>query len=582
MNVLTTANSKYQKPSAKQIRPYASWRFWVIYGFIALALLALVGKFAHLQLVEQQDLVKQSDIRSLRTLPLDVHRGLITDRTGRALAVSVPVAAVWIDPKKLLEEEGIIDSDMRWQALADVLELSLPELVQRVNSNPKSRFMYLARQVTPEVADYIKQLKLPHVGFEKESRRYYPTGEISAHLIGFTDIDGKGIEGVENSFNAWLIGKSGEKTVRRDRFGRLIENINSVESEEAKTLTLSIDERLQTLLYKELSDAVTFNKAESGSAVLIDIETGEILALANSPSYNPNNRFGVSNETMRNRAITDVFEPGSTVKPIVVMAALDKKIVKKNAVINTKPFSVNGHLVRDVSYQNELSLEGILQKSSNVGVSRLAMQMDPKELVNIYSKFGFGQPTEIGLVGESKGYNPESKRRWSDIERATYSFGYGLTATPLQLAKVYATIGGFGVSRPVSILRVNEPTKGERIFPEQTARSVVKMMESVAAAGGGGVKASVEGYRVAVKTGTAKKVGENGKYINEYIAYTAGIAPASKPRFSLAIVINSPKAGKYYGGAVSAPVFGNIMGGVLRAMNIEPDAYPNNSIVINR
>ncbi|SPW29837.1 Peptidoglycan synthase FtsI precursor [Edwardsiella tarda] len=278
-------------------------------------------------------------------------------------------------------------------------------------------------------------------------------------------------------------------------------------------------------------------------------------------------------EAMRNRAITDIFEPGSTVKPMVVMTALQRGIVRENSVLNTLPYYVNGHEIKDVARYAELSITGILQKSSNVGVSKLALAMPSSALVETYSSFGFGKPTNLGLVGESSGIYP-NKQRWSDIERATFSFGYGLMVTPLQLARVYATIGSQGIYRPLSITKVDPPVPGERVFPAALVRSVIHMMESVALPGGGGVKAAVKGYRVAVKTGTAKKVGPDGRYVNKYIAYTAGIAPASNPQFALVVVINDPQAGKYYGGAVSAPVFGAIMGGVLRTMNVEPDALP--------
>lgn len=585
MNKMSEKTRKIQnrnyKVNAKTNR-VKGWRFGVIYGGIFISLVGLVSKFVFLQIVEAEDLVKENDIRSIRTQEVNVPRGIITDRAGRTLAISVPVEAIWMDPKILLEKGGVNKHDPRWVAFADVLGLSLDVLINRSEQNKSARFVYLARQVNPEIVDYIRQLKLPGINYEKESKRYYPLGEVSAHLVGFTDIDGNGIEGVEGSFDSWLTSISGEKVIRKDRFGRAIEKIALVEGKKAQDLTLSIDERLQSVVYRELSQAVSFNKAESGTAVLVDIETGEILAMANSPSYNPNNRMGIPTSFMRNRAITDVFEPGSTVKPIVVMAALNSKIIGVNSVINTAPYYINKHEIKDVSWQQQLTPEGILQKSSNVGVSKLALKMKPSQLVDIYSKFGFGEATQLGLIGESKGYNGKNKKYWSDIERATYSFGYGLTATPLQLAKVYATIGSFGISRPFSILKVNKPVDGNRVFPETVTRTVVKMMESVALPGGGGTKAAVHGYRVAVKTGTAKKVGANGKYVNQYIAYTAGIAPASNPKYALVVAINNPKAGKYYGGTVSAPVFGNIMGSTLRTMNIEPDALPDNSIVINR
>lgn len=561
---------------------FVSWRFALLCGCILLALCGLLSRVAWLQVIKPDKLVKEGDLRSLRVQAIPTARGMISDRAGRPLAVSVPVNAIWADPKEL-HEHGGVTLDSRWKALADALSIPLDQLAARVNANPKGRFVYLARQVNPAIGDYIKKLKLPGIYLREESRRYYPAGQVTSHLIGFTNIDGQGIEGIEKSFDKWLTGQPGERTVRKDRYGRVIEDISSVDSRAAHNLTLSIDERLQALVYRELNNAVAFNKAESGTAVLVDVNTGEVLAMANSPAYNPNNLSNTPKDVMRNRAITDIFEPGSTVKPMVVMTALQRGVVKENSVLNTVPYRVNGHEIKDVARYNELTLTGVLQKSSNVGVSRLALAMPSSALVETYSRFGLGKPTNLGLVGESSGLYPQ-KQRWSDIERATFSFGYGLMVTPLQLARVYATIGSYGIARPLSITKVDPPVAGERVFSESLVKTVVHMMESVALPGGGGVKAAIKGYRIAIKTGTAKKVGPDGRYVNKYIAYTAGVAPASHPRFALVVVINDPQAGKYYGGAVSAPVFGAIMGGVLRTMNIEPDALPineKNELVIN-
>ncbi|WP_313653068.1 peptidoglycan glycosyltransferase FtsI [Pantoea sp.] len=572
---------KLKKPEDKA--SFVSWRFALLCGCILLALGGLLSRVAWLQVINPGKLVKEGDLRSLRVQAVPTSRGMISDRAGRPLAVSVPVNAIWADPKEL-HAGGGVTLDSRWKALSDALSIPLDQLAARVNANPKGRFVYLARQVNPAIGDYVKKLKLPGIHLREESRRYYPAGQVTSHLIGFTNIDGQGIEGIEKSFDKWLTGAPGERTVRKDRYGRVIEDISSVDSRAAHNLTLSIDERLQALVYRELNNAVAFNKAESGTAVLVDVNTGEVLAMANSPAYNPNNLSNTSKDLMRNRAITDIFEPGSTVKPMVVMTALQRGVVKENSVLNTVPYRVNGHEIKDVARYNELTLTGVLQKSSNVGVSRLALAMPSSALVETYARFGLGKPTNLGLVGESSGLYPK-KQRWSDIERATFSFGYGLMVTPLQLARVYATIGSYGINRPLSITKVDPPVAGQRVFDESLVKTVMHMMESVALPGGGGVKAAIKGYRIAIKTGTAKKVGPDGRYVNKYIAYTAGVAPASRPRFALVVVINDPQAGKYYGGAVSAPVFGAIMGGVLRTMNIEPDALPTNDkneLVTNR
>ncbi|MDQ1212303.1 peptidoglycan glycosyltransferase FtsI [Pantoea anthophila] len=572
---------KLKKPEDKA--SFVSWRFALLCGCILLALGGLLSRVAWLQVINPGKLVKEGDLRSLRVQAVPTSRGMISDRAGRPLAVSVPVNAIWADPKEL-HAGGGVTLDSRWKALSDALSIPLDQLAARVNANPKGRFVYLARQVNPAIGEYVKKLKLPGIHLREESRRYYPAGQVTSHLIGFTNIDGQGIEGIEKSFDKWLTGAPGERTVRKDRYGRVIEDISSVDSRAAHNLTLSIDERLQALVYRELNNAVAFNKAESGTAVLVDVNTGEVLAMVNSPAYNPNNLSNTSKDLMRNRAITDIFEPGSTVKPMVVMTALQRGVVRENSVLNTVPYRVNGHEIKDVARYNELTLTGVLQKSSNVGVSRLALAMPSSALVETYSRFGLGKPTNLGLVGESSGLYPK-KQRWSDIERATFSFGYGLMVTPLQLARVYATIGSYGINRPLSITKVDPPVAGERVFDESLVKTVMHMMESVALPGGGGVKAAIKGYRIAIKTGTAKKVGPDGRYVNKYIAYTAGVAPASHPRFALVVVINDPQAGKYYGGAVSAPVFGAIMGGVLRTMNIEPDALPTNDrneLVTNR
>ncbi|MGC0913478.1 peptidoglycan glycosyltransferase FtsI [Pantoea agglomerans] len=572
---------KLKKPEDKA--SFVSWRFALLCGCILLALGGLLSRVAWLQVINPGKLVKEGDLRSLRVQAVPTSRGMISDRAGRPLAVSVPVNAIWADPKEL-HAGGGVTLDSRWKALSDALSIPLDQLAARVNANPKGRFVYLARQVNPAIGDYVKKLKLPGIHLREESRRYYPAGQVTSHLIGFTNIDGQGIEGIEKSFDKWLTGAPGERTVRKDRYGRVIEDISSVDSRAAHNLTLSIDERLQALVYRELNNAVAFNKAESGTAVLVDVNTGEVLAMANSPAYNPNNLGNTPKDLMRNRAITDIFEPGSTVKPMVVMTALQRGVVRENSVLNTVPYRVNGHEIKDVARYNELTLTGVLQKSSNVGVSRLALAMPSSALVETYARFGLGKPTNLGLVGESSGLYPK-KQRWSDIERATFSFGYGLMVTPLQLARVYATIGSYGINRPLSITKVDPPVAGQRVFDESLVKTVMHMMESVALPGGGGVKAAIKGYRIAIKTGTAKKVGPDGRYVNKYIAYTAGVAPASHPRFALVVVINDPQAGKYYGGAVSAPVFGAIMGGVLRTMNIEPDALPTNEkneLVTNR
>ncbi|CAL4326286.1 peptidoglycan glycosyltransferase FtsI [Buchnera aphidicola] len=548
---------------------YINWRFFVLCSFILLSLFILVLRIFFLQVINPDKLIYEGDLRTLRIQSLLSTRGIINDRSGYPLAVTVLVNAVCADPTIITNQKNITNNP-RWKALSEAISIPLKKIIFHINYHKKSKFIYLARQITPEIGQYIKQLKLPGIFLIEKSKRYYPSGKVSSQLIGITDIDGVGIEGVEKSFNELLTGKPGKRKIRKDKNGHIIENTSLINRSASNNLTLSIDKNLQNIVYHKLQQAVQKNKADSGTAILIDVQTGEVLAMATSPAYNPNNTQYIIKKNIRNRAITDMFEPGSTVKPIVIMEALRLGIINIHSIINTKPYLITKHKIKDVSYHDQLSITGILQKSSNVGVSRLALSMPISKLVNSYIKFGLGKPTKLGLIGEKNGLFPR-KKNWSNLDKATFSFGYGLMITPLQLARLYATIGSYGIYRPLSIIKVNTPIQGKRIFPEKYVKNVINMMESVAKPGGGGIQAAVKGYRVAVKTGTVKKVGIHGYYIKKYIAYTAGIAPASNPKFSLIIIIDNPQGKKYYGGAVSAPVFSSIMQSTLKKMNIKPD-----------
>lgn len=535
-------------------------------SLILLGLIALVSQAAYVQIVNADSLIDEADKRSLRKQEIQFVRGSILDRNGQLLSVSVPMYSVVADPKFIFDENALKDKE-RWQKLAEALGISYSNLVKRIEKDPKSRFVYLSRQISPTLAQYVKELKITGIVLKSEARRFYPRVEETAHLIGYTNIDGTGIEGIEKSFDSMLVGKSGSMTYRKDRFGNIVENISDVKKYDAQDVTLSIDEKLQSMVYREIKKAVAENKAESGTAVLVDVRTGEVLAMANAPSYNPNNRVGVKSELMRNRAITDTFEPGSTVKPFVVLTALQRGVVRRDEIINTGPLILNGHEVKDVAPRDQLSLDGILENSSNRGVSRLALRMPPSALMETYQNAGLGKPTDLGLIGEQSGLLNANRARWSDIERANVAYGYGLNATPLQIARAYVTLGSFGIYRPLSITKVDPPVIGHRVFSEKITREVVNMMEKVAIKNG---RAMVEGYRVGIKTGTAKKL-ENGRYVDKYVAYTAGIAPITDPRYALVVLINDPKAGQYYGGAISAPVFSSIMSYALRSNNVPPD-----------
>ena len=557
---------KPNKPKVIYEKSFLQARYISVLSLILLGLIALVSQAAYVQIVNADSLIDEADKRSLRKQEIQFVRGSILDRNGQLLSVSVPMYSVVADPKFIFDENALKDKE-RWQKLAEALGISYSNLVKRIEKDPKSRFVYLSRQISPTLAQYVKELKITGIVLKSEARRFYPRVEETAHLIGYTNIDGTGIEGIEKSFDSMLVGKSGSMTYRKDRFGNIVENISDVKKYDAQDVTLSIDEKLQSMVYREIKKAVTENKAESGTAVLVDVRTGEVLAMANAPSYNPNNRVGVKSELMRNRAITDTFEPGSTVKPFVVLTALQRGVVRRDEIINTGPLILNGHEVKDVAPRDQLSLDGILENSSNRGVSRLALRMPPSALMETYQNAGLGKPTDLGLIGEQSGLLNANRARWSDIERANVAYGYGLNATPLQIARAYVTLGSFGIYRPLSITKVDPPVIGHRVFSEKITREVVNMMEKVAIKNG---RAMVEGYRVGIKTGTAKKL-ENGRYVDKYVAYTAGIAPITDPRYALVVLINDPKAGQYYGGAISAPVFSSIMSYALRSNNVPPD-----------
>ncbi|AKC59719.1 peptidoglycan glycosyltransferase FtsI [Blochmannia endosymbiont of Polyrhachis (Hedomyrma) turneri] len=549
----------------KVYNDFSDFRFFSLYIFIFLLFVVLIVRIVYLQLINHDWLLREGDIRSLRNQRVDITRGMIRDRVGRLLAVSVPVYAVCANPKELIKDELLnMFVGSKWQVFSDVLSMPLNQISSRIRLRSNDNFVYLARQISSSTGEYILNLKLPGIYLSKESRRYYPCSQITAHIIGFTDIDGYGIEGVEKSFNSLLQGVPGQRIVRQDPSGKVIEHVSSVDRRLANNLFLSIDERLQNLVYRELNHAVIAHKAESGSAVLIDVNTGEVLAMVNSPSYNPNNLSVAAKRFIRNRAITDLFEPGSTIKPVVIIAALQQGIIQEDSVLNTLPYFINGYQIKDVVRYERLSIKDILQKSSNVGVSKLALNMPCSVLVDAYLQFGIGVKTNLGLVGEA--YSSSfCKNHYSDIERATLSYGYGLMVTPLQLAKVYATIGSMGISRPISIVRIEKSTivSGKQIFPASLVRTVLNMMNTVSLSIGNNVEDSYK-YRIAIKTGTVKKINQSGKYVNKYIAYAAGVAPIYQPKFSLVVVINEPKSGQYYGGIVSAPVFEKIMKGVFR------------------
>ncbi|HAS6027858.1 peptidoglycan glycosyltransferase FtsI [Vibrio vulnificus] len=546
------------------------WRFHLVLGFVFLAFAALVVRLAFIQVIEPDNLIREGDLRSIRVKALPSARGIISDRNGEPLAVSVPVEAVWADPVTIFKEKAL-DNKQRWYALADVLGLQREELIERIERNENRRFIYLQRQVSPAMANYIRELKIPGVGLKSESRRYYPAGEVSAHLVGVTGIDGHGLEGVERSYDNWLTGEAGKQTIRKDRYGRVVENIAYEDRQEGKSLELTIDQRLQAIAYRAIKQAVADHRATSGSAVMLDVKTGAVLAMVNAPSYNPNNRSDWQSYKMRNRIITDSLEPGSTVKPFVILAALESGVATKDTVIDTGNgiLQVGGSRVRDTSKVGKADLTEILKKSSNIGVTKLSMEMPVEAILGMYNSVGLGEPSGLNLVGEVTGIFP-TRSRWSPIERATLSFGYGLSITPIQLAHAYATLGNEGMYEPIHIIKSNDRDMAKQVVSKQHAREVLNMLETVTQKGGSARRAAVPGYRVGAKTGTSRKATAGG-YSDEYITYTAGVAPVSDPRIALVVVVNEPQGDDYYGGSVASPVFSEIMKGALQILNVAPD-----------
>ncbi|WP_198599395.1 penicillin-binding transpeptidase domain-containing protein [Vibrio sp. 10N.261.55.A7] len=546
------------------------WRFYLLIFCVFACFSVLVVRIGYIQIIEPDNLIRQGDLRTVRAKTIHSARGIISDRNSEPLAVSVPVEAVWADPVAIFKKNGLEDIE-RWHALANVLGLDKQELIEKIRNNEKRRFIYLQRQVNPAMANYIRELKLTGIGLKSESRRYYPAGEVSAHLVGVTGIDGHGLEGVERSYDKWLTGEAGKRIIRKDRYGRVVENISLEEHEEGKPLELTIDQRLQAISFRAIKQAVADTRATSGSAILLDVKSGAVLSMVNAPSYNPNNRSDLQSFKMRNRVITDAFEPGSTVKPFVVLAALEEGTATPETVIDTGNgvMRIGGSRVVDTSKVGKADLTTILQKSSNIGVATLALDMPLEALLGMYSSVGFGETSGLNLVGETSGIFP-NRRRWSKHEIATLSFGYGLTITPLQLAHAYATLGNYGEYQPIHIIANNDQDLSRQVIDRDNAQLVLEMLETVTQPGGTATRAAVPGYRIAAKTGTSRKAVAGG-YGDEYFAYTAGVAPASNPRLALVVVVNEPQGDNYYGGSVAGPVFSEIMKGALQILNVAPD-----------
>ncbi|WP_290610450.1 penicillin-binding transpeptidase domain-containing protein [Arsukibacterium sp. UBA3155] len=566
-----TAKPRKSQAKARQYPSVMSWRFAFVMVMLTSVFVALLARAAWLQVIEPDMLVSQGDRRSLRVEADTVMRGMVFDRHGEALAVSVPVEAIWADPKIVIERNAPGD-ERRWHALADIMQMTPQQLLSRVGDDPKRRFVYLQRQVNPAVVEYVKKLKVPGIYFRQESKRYYPAGEVTGQLIGFTNVDDVGVEGIEKRFDALLTGTAGRKVFRKDAKGREIEVLERQDATAPANIQLSIDQRIQTVAYRELKKAVLSHGATSGSAVVVDVATGEVLAMVNSPSFNPNNRRNTPVHRFRNRAITDTFEPGSTMKPLAVLSALEFGTATLDTIVDTHPgtMRIGGSWVRDPNNYKNLDLTGIIQKSSNMGVAKLVLEMPHQHVVGLYNNMGLGEETGLGLAGESSGIF-SYRQRWSDFERATFSYGYGLSVTAVQLARAYATMANGGVNRPLSIIKNNEPEPGQRVLAEKHALAMLEMMEANIGPGGTATRAQVHGYRVGGKTGTARKAIAGG-YGDDYIASFAGVGPISNPSIVTVVVINEPAGDFYHGGEIAAPVFASIMGATLQLLNVTPDA----------
>jgi cell division protein FtsI (penicillin-binding protein 3) len=542
-----------------------------VLSFLAVFLLAVIWSAFQRQVVEREFLQQEGAARYLRAWEIPARRGMILDRNGEPLAVSSPVASVWTNPRVMADNPEAVAE------LADAIGVERSDLMQRIRDRRKRAFIYVKRRIDPQQAQEVERIKqhygIRELGMETEYRRFYPGGEIFGHVIGFTDVDDKGIEGIELAFEQWLGAEPGLRRVIKDGRHRLVEEVERIRApRHGQDLVLSLDRRLQFLAYRELKRAVRTHQAKSASAVVLDVATGEILAMVNQPAYNPNGKLSGAGSTRRNRALTDVMEPGSTVKPFVVAAALERGLVVADTPIDTAPgvLRVGGNRVRDVRNYGLLDTTGIITKSSNVGVVKLALRMDREALWRLYDQVGFGAPTGVRFPGEVTG-RLRHFDRWSSFEHATLAFGYGLSVTPLQLARAYSVLAADGVVRPVSLLKRDEVPTGQRILSAETARTVRAIMQTVVSPKGTAKRAAIEGYRVAGKTGTAKKAVRGGYARGRYQAVFAGMAPASKPRFVMVVMVDEPGSKQYYGGLVAAPVFARVMQGALRLFNVPPD-----------
>jgi cell division protein FtsI (penicillin-binding protein 3) len=548
------------------------WRRLSAVTVFAILAAVLLVKTLDMQILHSEFFERQGDARQLRTVSISAHRGDIVDRNGEPFAVSAPVNSIWVNPQDAIDNLDKLDK------VAHLLSLDAISLKRKIKHNVHREFLYLKRHASPELADQVMALQVPGVALLNEYRRYYPSGEVAAHVIGFSDIDDKGQEGVELAFDEWLKGHPGKKRIIRDRLGRAFDDVERIKSAEpGKAIKLSLDKRLQYVTYRALKAAVLKHNAVAGSAVVLDVRTGQVLSMVNQPSFNVNDRKQLKPQAIRNRAVTDVFEPGSTMKPLTIAAALESGRWKSYYKVETAPgyMKVKGNMIRDHKNYGDLDVGGVLEKSSNVGISKIALAMDAEQQWSMYQKLGFGMTTGSGFPGEAGGQLTMDSLN-NDFERASLAFGYGLSVTPLQLAHAYSAIAADGVLRPVNFLLDeeagnNEAIDGERVMSAETAQAVRKMMQRVVSDKGTAKRASVANYSVAGKTGTVHKFVAGGYAEDRYLSIFAGMIPADNPELVMVVMIDEPRNGEYFGGLVAAPVFSQVMSSAMRLLDIAPD-----------
>jgi cell division protein FtsI (penicillin-binding protein 3) len=551
----------------RQAGPSSRKRMVVVVGLLGLTSLGLVARAFDLQVVRKQFYQSQGEARFLREMQIPVSRGTIFDRNGEPLAVSTPVMSIWANPSEVL------DNDERIPQLAQALGVDAGDLKEQLAKRSDREFVYLRRQMAPAAAQTVLDLGIPGINGQREFKRYYPSGEVTSHVLGFTNIDDHGQEGLELAYDDWLAGKPGAKRVIRDRMGHVVEDVEQVRAPKpGQNLTLSIDRRIQFLAYSELKNTLEKSQADSGSMVVLDAKTGEVLAMVNLPTYNPNALSDSKPDQRRNRAMTDVLEPGSTVKPILMAAALSSgKFTPTSPIIDTTGghWFFQGHDIHDTHNYGLLTPTGVITKSSNVGAAHIAMALDTTLMYDTYRAFGLGDSTESGFPGEASGHL-RIGRDWRPLEKAILGYGYGLNVTVLQLANAYATIADGGVMHGPTFIKDNDNTAKQIISPE-VSQQLLRMMETVTGPGSTGTTARIANYSVAGKTGTAHKASAGGYAKSNYTAAFAGIVPASNPRLVGVVVVDNPQKGSYYGGTVSGPVFAKVMEGALRLLDVPPD-----------